>query len=113
MVDIFFPNELNLENLCRFSLDVGAIGEVDEVSFHAGPTRRITPTAMLLLAKVSRRRAREYGKRNFRFYGLKNHKYANFMGFSHALGVTTLGKIGDAPGGNRYLPIQILKRSDI
>lgn len=107
---IAFPRECTPGALAHFSLEIDRISEADEFRINTRPVRFFTPTAMVFLAKSCRQRARKYPNENVMVFGLKNHAYANNLGFSDALNLRGRPFPQGAFGGGTYIPISIMTR---
>lgn len=113
MGEIHFPRPITVDSICQFSIDVQSLPEKERLLFIAGADQFITPTGLICLTKICNRRVRASENEKCSYSGLANYGYANNLGFSDALNLIDRPFPQGAFGGQTYVPISRLLRSDL
>lgn len=108
-----FPQSFSIANLCEFSISCRDYPACRQLVFDAGFNRRITPTALITLVKIARERERSHLEEQVVYSRLREHEYANNLGFSNAFGITAEGQDQRAHGGKNYVPISKMRQQAI
>jgi len=109
------PRILELDNAIEFVNDFLNAEKQENYHFDFGKMGRISPFAMLYLANAIlqfRRANKESRFLAFNFNGA-NCDYPKHMGFFRAFGLKIGNEPGEASGSTTYLPLTILKISEI
>lgn len=110
---IQFPSSVKFRDLCRFSREVDCLTPSEKILFLTGHVKTFTPTSMVMIAKTCRHRSRRKLDSVVSYSGLNNHTYANNLGFADALRLKGKPYPQGAFGGQTYLPMSSLERSDL
>lgn len=112
--DIEFPSQCSPSALAEFSLNLEKLPEQDgDLKILTSNVGFFTPTALVMLAKLCRKRARQFENERIVYTGLNLHPYANNLGFSDALNLEGRPYPQGAFGGKSYIPISIMVRDDL
>lgn len=107
------PKFCRPNSLAAFSMELSEAPECKKVIIDTGLERFLTPTALIFIAKVCRERRRRYPEERVFYRGLREHKYANNLGFSEALNIKDKPYPQGAFGGKTYIPISVMQRDSL
>lgn len=110
---VHFPYHLTPETLSEFSWEVHNLPATDKLFFWAGPSRFMSPTALILLPKICASRWRKHKSEGMAFYNLEGLTYADNLGFSDALRLRGQPYPQGAFGGRNYIPISSMRKKTL
>lgn len=110
---IKLPEKMDLPTLLGFARDLDYFVMHDKITLDFGERGFFSPYSMLFLsAKLKYFREKNPNLR-FEFKHYKDHPYAAHMGFFKMFGIDHGRNVGEAWGSENYVPITLLKKSDL
>ncbi|WP_412495001.1 hypothetical protein [Shewanella algae] len=113
MIQVKVPQNLSLNNALNFCNRLWKLDDSDAYEFDFGNLGLVEPFTMAYVANELKRYRNSKPHSSFTAKNHENKTYAAHMGFFRAFGLQFGNEPGEAKGSSTYLPLTILKVSDI
>ncbi len=113
MIEVGFPRSLDFKSAIKFCNEMWRLEESEEYNFDFKELRFTEPFTLAYVS-IEMKRFRKYREgKKFRASNYQHLSYQSHMGFFRAFGLKFGNEPGEASGSGTYLPITILKKSDL